>query len=61
MNLHTNLLGAELYSYTKTLTVVAVWEHEGRVRVLGVDDAPGEGNQYMIDLPSQQYTITIKS
>jgi hypothetical protein len=56
MNFYQNLIGAKVSSFRTTLTIVAAWQHNTGVRVMGV---ARDGESFLVDLPDTGWTLSI--
>lgn len=56
MNFYSNLLGATITGKCQQYKIVAVWELNGKVRVLGANK---RGEQFLTDLPSDEWNVWV--
>jgi hypothetical protein len=58
MNFYQNLINAKLSNSRITLTIVAAWQFNYGVRVMGVTKG---GETFLVDLPDVEWTLSIKN
>lgn len=54
MSFYQNLVGAKVSNFRKTLTIVAAWQFNAGVRVMGV---ARDGESFLVDLPDTDWTV----